>query len=83
MLKVDNTTGDIIKTLKLEQYKINSNNTINSVYRNKQVDFFVVSDDQEFALVQFYKSYSGFGAYLGLFLDSKEVKLSETGLYCV
>ena len=36
----------IIEELKMEKYKINNNDTINSVYRNKQVDFFFVKNDK-------------------------------------
>lgn len=30
----------------MEKYKINNNDTINSVYKNKQVDFFFVKNDK-------------------------------------
>jgi hypothetical protein len=56
--------------------------TANSVFRNKQVDFNVAADDAEFFRCRFYKSYGGIGAFLGLFLPSKFVKLNEDGLVC-
>ncbi len=56
--------------------------TANSVYRKKQVDFNVAADEEEFIRCRFYKSYGGIGAFLGLFLPSKFVKLNEDGLIC-
>lgn len=34
-------------------------------------------------MAKFYKSYSGIGAHLGLFLPSKEIKLSDAGLFAL
>ena len=34
-------------------------------------------------MAKFYKSYSGIGAHLGLFLPSKEIKLSDVGLFAL
>ena len=62
---------------------MNNNHTINSVYKNKQVDFCFVGTDSEFEMKRFYKSYSGMGAFLGGFLPSKEIKLSDSGLYAM
>ena len=59
---------------------MNNNSTINSVYKNKQVDFSFVMDDQQFQLAQFYKSYSGIGAFLGLFLPSNQIKVTTKGI---
>lgn len=56
---------------------MNNNNTINSVYKNKQVDFCIKKDEKKYELAKFYKSYSGFGAHLGIFLKSREIKLSD------
>lgn len=50
---------------------MNNNDTINSVYKNKQVDFCIKSNDRLFETAKFYKSYSGIGAHLGIFLNSK------------
>lgn len=55
----------------MERYKINNNNTINSVYKDKQVDFCFVQNESEFAMERFYKAYSGMGAFFGSFLPSK------------
>ena len=33
--------------------------------------------------MKFYKSYSGLGAYLGSFISSKEIKLSDKGLFAM
>jgi hypothetical protein len=76
--------SDIQGLLKIESERFikNNNHTANSVYRNKQVDFNVAANDHEFELCRFYKSYGGIGAFLGLFLPSKFVKLNETGLVC-
>lgn len=64
-------------------FRINNNDTTNSVYKNKQVDFCFKANDEEFEMAKFYKSYSGMGAHLGLFLPSKEVKLSDSGLFAL
>jgi len=42
----------------------------------KQIDFNSVKNEHEFALCMFYKSYGGIGAFLGLFLPSKFIKLN-------
>jgi|LakMenE01Jun11ns_1017448.scaffolds.fasta_scaffold7675851_1 hypothetical protein len=34
-------------------------------------------------MAKFYKSYSGFGGHLGIFLPSKEIKLSDKGLFAL
>ena len=62
---------------------MNHNDTINSVYKNKQVDFFFPKNETHFNTARFYKSYSGIGAFLGVFLPSKEIKLTTTGLYAI
>jgi hypothetical protein len=67
----------------MQKYKLNNNDTINSVYKNKQIDFCFVQSDQSFELCSFYKSYSGIGAYLGVFLPSKEIKLTTEGLFAL
>lgn len=67
----------------MERYLINNNNTINSVYQNKQIDFCLVESDEQFDSFRFYKSYGGLGAYLGMFLPSKEIKLNTTGLFAI
>lgn len=59
---------------------MNNNSAINSVYKNKQVDFSFVKNNKEFQLASFYKSYSGIGAFLGLFLPTKQIKLTPKGL---
>ncbi len=64
----------------MERFIANNNNTINSVYKNKQVDYYFVKTDKEFELTAFYKSYSGVGAYLGIFLPSKEIKVTTEGI---
>lgn len=59
---------------------MNNNDTINSVYKNKQVDYCFVKTKKEFELMAFYKSYSGIGAYLGVFLPTKEIKVTPDGI---
>ena len=54
---------------------------MSTVYKNKQVDFMFVNSLNEFDLVWFYKSYSGFGGYLGTFFPSKVIKVTHKGLY--
>lgn len=51
--------------LKKEEYILNNNLTANTVYRRKQVDFNAVTDDHEFELTKFYKSYGGIGPFWG------------------
>ena len=67
----------------MDQYKLNNNETVNSVYKNKQIDFCFVNNNKAFELASFYKSYSGIGAYLGVFLPSKEIKLTTQGLFAL
>lgn len=74
--------NDIVSTLQMERFLINNNDTINAVYCNKQVDFCIVSEE-EFEIVRFYKSYGGIGSFLGMFLPSKEIKLTNKGLFAV
>lgn len=46
ILKPNYTPKDVIATLKLEKYRLNNNETINSVYKNKQVDFCFVHSNK-------------------------------------
>jgi len=71
-----------VLSIDLDKFIKNNNMTANSVYHKKQVDFNLCKDDREFELCRFYKSYGGIGAFLGLFLPSKFVKLNEDGLFC-
>ena len=43
LLKEKYTQMDVIESLQITQYKLNNGNTINAVYKNKQVDFCFVS----------------------------------------
>lgn len=84
MLRPSHSLRDIQALLSIDNdhFNINNNSTANSVYRHKQVDFNVADNEHEFQLCRFYKSYGGIGAFLGLFLPSRFVKLNETGLVC-
>lgn len=84
MLQPGRTLNDIQQMLQIEEghYIKNNNMTANSVFRKKQVDFNVAANEEEFLRCRFYKSYGGIGAFLGLFLPSKFVKLNEEGLIC-
>lgn len=42
-----------------------------------------MKDEAEFEMERFYKAYSGMGAYFGSFLPSKEIKLSDKGLFAL
>ena len=78
IFKEGRTLKDIFELMKLtkEEYIINNNLTANVAYRKKQVDFNITADLAEFERCKFYKSYSGIGAFLGLLLPSKLVKLN-------
>lgn len=44
ILKSGVKAKDIVGTLKIEKFIINNNETVNSVYKNKQVDFCFVKN---------------------------------------
>ena len=82
VLKEGHTLGSIRDLLGIEKelFKINNNQTANSAYHKKQIDFNQAQDEHDFQMCRFYKSYGGIGAFLGLFLPSKWVKLNEQGI---
>lgn len=45
------------------------------------MDFVLVDCQKYFDLMHFYKSYSGFGGYLGVFFQSKILKVTHKGLF--
>ena len=84
IFKQGHSLQDIILLMKLtkEEYIINHNLTANTVYHKKQIDFNIILNNAEFERSKFYKSYSGIGAFLGLLLPSKQVKINENGITC-
>lgn len=71
ILKPEVTPKDIVERLKIDRFILNNNETINTVYKNKQVDFYFTKNEEDYLMARFYKSYSGIGAHLGVFLPSK------------
>ena len=84
ILKPNCTLRHVQQLLQIDndRFTLNNNATANSVYRHKQVDFNVADNEHDFQLCRFYKSYGGIGAFLGLFLPSRFVKLNDSGLVC-